>query len=54
MTKKQLNDATLTARNETKTALQIVYDALNSGQKKKIIKNEEVKKVYDRYGVNYE
>lgn len=53
MTKKQLNDATLMARNETKTALQTVYDALNQGQKKKIVKNEKVKKLFDLYGVEY-
>lgn len=28
-------------------------DALNQGQKKKIIKNEAVKKIFDLYGVKY-
>ena len=36
---------------ETKDALQTVYDALNQGQQKKILKNEEVKALFDRYGV---
>lgn len=36
---------------ETKDALQTVYDALNSGQQKKILKDKEVKALFDRYGV---
>jgi len=38
---------------DTKTALQTVYDALNQGQRKQIIKHDEVKKLFDRYGVEY-
>ena len=38
---------------ETKTALQTVYDALNQGQQKKILKEESVKELFDRYGVDY-
>lgn len=38
-------------KNETQQALQTVYDALNSGQQKKILKNEEVKALFDRYDV---
>lgn len=37
--------------DETKIALQTVYDALNKGQQQKILKNEEVKALFDRYGV---
>ena len=39
--------------NETKDALQRVYDSLNQGQQKKILKEEGVKELFDRYGVNY-
>ena len=39
---------------ETKNALQTVYDALNHGQQQKILKDEEVKALFDHYGVNYE
>jgi hypothetical protein len=53
MTKKQLKEATTTAKNETRDALQTVYNALNSGQKKKIVKDENVKKLFDLYGVEY-
>lgn len=38
---------------EIKTALQTMYDALNHGQQKKIIKNEKVKALFDRYKVEY-
>ena len=38
---------------ETKIALQTVYDALNQGQQKKILKEESVKELFDRYGVEY-
>lgn len=40
-------------KTETRDALQTMYDALNSGQQKKIIKNSDVKALFDRYGVNY-
>lgn len=53
MKKFELNKAVTEAKNETKNALQIVYDALNSGQKKKVVKDEKVKEVFDRYGVEY-
>ncbi len=37
--------------NETKVALQTVYDALNHGQQQKLLKDEAVKELFDRYGV---
>jgi hypothetical protein len=39
--------------NETTAALQTVYDALNQGQQKKLLKDEGVKELFDRYGVVY-
>lgn len=36
---------------ETKNALQTVFDALNQGQQKQILKDKEVKALFDRYGV---
>ena len=38
-------------KSETKIALQTLYDALNSGQKKKVLKDPEVKELFDRYGI---
>lgn len=37
---------------ETKNALQTVYDALNKGQQQKILKEESVAELFKRYGVN--
>lgn len=39
--------------NNTKEALQTVYDSLNSGQQKQILKVKKVKELFDRYKVNY-
>ena len=38
---------------ETRVALQTVYDALNHGQQQKLLKDEGVKELFDRYGVEY-
>lgn len=53
MTKEQLENKTTAVIEETKTALQTVYDSLNQGQQKKIVKDEKVKALFDRYGVEY-
>ena len=39
---------------ETRTALQTVYDALNHDQQQKLLKDEKVKTLFDHYGVVYE
>lgn len=54
MKKSELTAAVLAVKEETRNALQTMYDALNSGQKKKIVKDEKVKALFDRYGVEYE
>lgn len=53
MTKKELIAAVENAKVETKSALQTVYDAMNKGQQKKIVKDEAVKALFDLYGVEY-
>ena len=42
MNKTTLNEAVAKCKDETRVALQTVYDALNQGQQKKIVKNEAV------------
>ena len=42
-----------TVVDETCAALQTMYDALNQGQQKQIVKDEAVKALFDRYGVEY-
>jgi hypothetical protein len=51
MTKAELTTKTNAAVNETKTALQTVYDALNQGQQKKLLRDEAVATLFERYGV---
>ena len=51
MTRDKLAAAVAAAKSETRDALQTVYDALNSGQKNKILKNEQVKALFERFGV---
>lgn len=54
MTKTQLTAAVNAAKEETREALQTVYDALNPGQQKQIVKDEGVKALFDLYGVEYQ
>ena len=51
MNKYELEKKTETVITETKNALQTVYDSLNQGQKKKILKNEAVMELFTRCGV---
>ena len=54
MKKSELTAAVEAAKTETRNALQTVYDSLNQGQQKKVVKDEAVKKLFDLYGVAYE
>lgn len=54
MTREQLREKVNQTKAETRTALQTLYDSLNQGQRKKVLKNPEVKALFDRYGVDYE
>jgi hypothetical protein len=38
---------------ETKNALETVLGELNNGQRKKLIKNDKIKALLDRYAVSY-
>ena len=51
ISKKKLQENVKAVKNETKAALQLVYNSLNQGQRKKLIKNTEVKKLFELYGV---
>lgn len=53
MKKQYLLDKVAAVKTETKDALQLVYDSLNQGQQKKIVKEAAVKTLFDRYGVVY-
>ena len=51
MTREELTAAVDAVVTETHDALQTVVDALNQGQRKKLVKNAAVKALLDRYGV---
>ena len=51
--KSDLSNAVQAVKTETREAMQTMYDALNQGQQKKILKTEAVKKLFERYGVTY-
>lgn len=53
MKKSELTAAVEAAKAETRSALQTVYDSLNQGQQKKLLKEEAVKELFDLYGVEY-
>lgn len=53
MKKSELDNAVEQCKNETKEALQMLFDELNNGQQKKLLKNENIKALLDRYKVEY-
>ena len=53
MKKQELKDKVIAVKGETQTALQTVFDGLNQGQQKKILKDVNIKALFDRYGVVY-
>jgi len=54
MKKSKLAENLATNMTTTKDALQTLWDNINKGQQKQIIKREEIKALFDRYGVEYE
>lgn len=51
MKRQDLFDKVTAVKAETKAALQLIYSELNNGQQNKLLKNEEVKALLERYGV---
>ena len=49
MKKNELFKKTDAVINETKTALQAVYDALNQGQRQKLLKDNAIAKLFEKY-----
>lgn len=54
ISKEKLQQNVSKVKDDTRTALQTMYEALNQGQQKKIVKNPAVKALFDRYGVEYQ
>jgi hypothetical protein len=53
MTKTELDTAVELAKTIVRDAMQTMYDALNQGQQKKLLKEQAVKEQFDLYGVEY-
>lgn len=53
MKKLDLTAATNAAKTEYKEALQTLWNNINQGQRKQLIKNEAIKAILDRFGVEY-
>lgn len=53
MKKVDLMNKVASVKSETKEALQLVFSQLNHGQQKEILKNQAVKALFDKYGVEY-
>lgn len=51
MTKQELERKTSGVIGTTREALQKIYDELNQGQQKKLLKNEDVVALFNRYSV---
>lgn len=54
MTKDKLHELTDKAFNEMHDTLQLIYDELNQGQRKKLLKNETIKQKFEHFGVETE
>ena len=50
----ELRDRVVAYNTEVKVALQAVYNDLNKGQRKKLLRNPTIRAVFDRYGVRIE
>lgn len=51
MKKTKLNERVEETANDTRAALESVLEELNQGQRQKLMKNEKVKALMERYGV---
>lgn len=51
ISKEKLQENVSKTKSETKSALQLIYDSLNQGQRKKLVKSEEVYQLLKRHGI---
>lgn len=47
----ELRERVIAYNTEIKSALQAVYDDLNHGQQKKLLRNPAIRAMFERYGV---
>lgn len=53
MNKQLLKERVEQAKTDTGSALQTLFDNVNKGQRKQLVKRQEIKELFDRYGVDY-
>lgn len=53
MKKSRLKENVKKNKDSTRDCLQTLFDSINKGQQKQIIKNEKIKEMFDRYKVEY-
>lgn len=51
MDKNTLNEAVEACKAETKECLQVFYDELNHGQQRKMLNNDRIRPILERFGV---
>lgn len=49
----ELKEKVIAYNKEIKEALETIYNELNQGQQKKLLKSDKVKALFDRYKINY-
>lgn len=49
-----LRERVIAYNTEVKTALQEIYNDLNHGQRKKLLRNPAIRAMFERYGVEIE
>lgn len=54
MTKSELEQKNGARLDEMRRILQMISDELNQGQRKKLLKNEQIKAAFDLFGVQYD
>lgn len=52
MKKKELEEKTEVYITETRAALQLVYDSLNKGQQKKLLKNASISALFAKHKID--
>ena len=48
-----LTEKVIAYNKEIKEALETIFNELNNGQQKKLLKSDKVKALFDRYGIKY-
>ena len=54
MTKGELSRTVGKCKDETRNALQTLFNNVNKGQRKQLVKIEEIKNLFNTFGVKYE